>query len=82
MTEIRDAIRQFILDEFIYDDQGDELLQDDLPLIDEGIFDSLGVLSVINFLEKRFGIQVDDQEVIPDNLVSVDGMVALVRLMR
>ena len=78
MTEIRNTIRQFILDEFIYDDQGDEILTDDISLLDEGILDSLGILSIIGFLEERFGIQVADPEVIPANLGSVQAMVAYV----
>lgn len=79
MIEARDAIRQFILDEFVYADDVGKSLKDDVSLLDEGIFDSVGILSVIGFLEERFKIEVEDHEVIPDNLESVDAITVFVQ---
>jgi len=47
-------------------------------LIDHGIVDSTGLLEVVAFLEKEFGIQVLDEEVIPENLENLERMCAYV----
>ena len=51
-------------------------LADEQSLIDSGILDSIGVLSLVIWLEKEFEIFVEDHEVIPEN---IDGIGALVR---
>lgn len=79
MIEVRDAIRQFILDEFVYADDGGKSLKDDVSLLDEGVFDSVGILSVIGFLEEKFDLRVEDREVVPGNLESVDAITAFVQ---
>ena len=40
--------------------------------------DSTGVMEVIHFLEEEFGITVEDEEMVPENLDSVDNIVAFV----
>jgi acyl carrier protein len=80
--EIREIIRRFILDNFVYQEGGDPGLRDDASLLDEGVLDSVGVLSVIGFLEEMFQIEVEDHEVVPDNLESVDAMAAFVQRKR
>ncbi len=74
---MKQAIREFITTNF-YLPEGEEL-SDELSLLDEGIVDSTGVLEVIGFLEETFEIQVDDAEMLPDNLDSVDKIAAFVR---
>ena len=43
-----------------------------------GIVDSTGVLELILFLQKEFGIQIGDNEAVPENLDSVNGLVVFV----
>ena len=57
---------------------GEEGLKDDVSLLEEGIMDSTGVLDLVMFIEETFGIQVKDEELIPENLDSVDRLVAFV----
>ena len=64
------AIRQFILANFYVSD-GDALA-DGASLLDRGVIDSTGVLEVIGFLENEFSIKVADEEMIPENLDSID----------
>jgi len=45
---------------------------EDVSLLEEGIIDSVGVLELILFLEQTFAISVEDEEIIPDNLDSVN----------
>jgi acyl carrier protein len=53
-------------------------LDDDLPLLESGIVDSLGVLDVVGFLEQTFQIKIDDDELTPDNFGNVRCMVSFV----
>ncbi len=55
-----------------------ESLTDGDSLLDKGIVDSTGVLELIGFLEESFEIQIDDEELIPENLDSVVNLVDFV----
>ncbi|MEW8470669.1 MAG: acyl carrier protein, partial [Candidatus Thiodiazotropha sp.] len=46
--------------------------------LDKGILDSTGILEVIYFLEDEFGIKVEDTEMVPENLDSVDNIVSFI----
>ncbi len=69
-------IRQFILQTFYVADA--EALPDDASLLERGVIDSTGVLELIAFLEREFGIRVADEEMLPDNLDSIARMAAYV----
>ncbi len=75
-AEVESQIRAFINSNFYV--AGGEALTDDTSLLDRGIVDSTGVLEVISFLENTFAIQVEDDEMIPDNLDSIGAMVRFV----
>ena len=51
-------------------------------LLDHGVIDSTGVLEVIAFIERRFEIRVDDEEILPENLDSVARISAYVQRKR
>ncbi len=53
-------------------------LADDDSLLERGIIDSTGIMELIFFLEDEFGITVEDDEMIPENLDSVKKIVAFV----
>lgn len=72
----REQIRAFLASNFYVADIAS--LQDDASLLDQGIIDSTGVLEVIGFLEETFGIAVDDSELLPENLDSVQGIARFV----
>ena len=72
--DIRAKVREFICSNF-YLPRG-ATLDDAASLLDAGIIDSTGVLELIVFLEEVFGIQVQDQDLVPDNLDRVDAIVA------
>ena len=40
-------------------------------LIETGVIDSMGVLVMVTWLEEEFGIIVDDEDVIPENIDSI-----------
>jgi acyl carrier protein len=68
-TGIDQEIRAFIVANFYVPDAGS--LADDASLLDLGIVDSTGVLELVGFLEDKYGIKVDDQELVPENLDSI-----------
>lgn len=67
---IRSAIREYILSNFMPGEDEDNFQDDDL-LFESGIIDSAGALTFISFLENRFGIEVTDEELYPENFASV-----------
>jgi acyl carrier protein len=58
----------------MFGQDGDGLANDD-SFLDRGIVDSMGVLELVGFLEESYGIKVQDQELIPANLDSIDNVV-------
>ena len=74
MTEIRDRVRAFVVENFLFGE--DEGLKDDTSLLEEGIIDSTGILELVSFLEEEFTISVEDEELIPENLDSINYVVS------
>jgi len=68
--EIKEQVRAFVTSNFYVADPAS--LEDNVSLLDRGIIDSTGVLEVIFFIEETFGIKVEDAEMLPDNLDSIE----------
>lgn len=75
--QIREATRQFVIDTFLYG--RDSGLKDDDSFLDKGIIDSTGVLELIAFIEERFGIKLEDSELVPENLDSIQQVTKFVQ---
>ena len=73
----RDRIRAFVIESFFVDDFSDED-----SFLRNGIIDSLGMLELIAFLEKEFGIKITDAELVPENLDSLARVCAFVEQKR
>lgn len=71
---MREKIRKFINDNFLFG-QGESSFTDDDSFLDKGIIDSTGVLELVAFLEEQFGIKVEDEELVPENLDSTNNLV-------
>ena len=69
MNQLKDKIREFVVENFLFGK--DNGLKDDTSFLDEGIIDSTGILELVSFLEDEFGIAVEDEELIPENLDSI-----------
>ena len=48
-------------------------------LLSKGVIDSLKMLDLISFIEQRFEVKIDEDEMMPDNFESVDAIVAFVQ---
>jgi acyl carrier protein len=70
MAQFAEEVRFFIIDNFLFGQGGEDLEAGD-SLMEKGIIDSTGVLELIVFLENTYGIQVEDEDLIPDNLDSI-----------
>ena len=75
MSDNVQKIRTFIFENFLFDADESALGNDD-SFLEQGIIDSTGVLELVNWLEETFDIQVDDTELIPENLDSVNRLAA------
>ncbi len=71
--DIVNIITQFIINNFILGDQK-ENIDENISLYEKRIVDSTGVLEIVDFLEETFGIKIEDDELVPDNLDSIKKM--------
>lgn len=74
---VADQVKNYILENILFSKDTSELGQDE-SFLAKGIIDSTGMLEVIFFLEETFGIKVADNEMVPDNLDSVNKIAAYV----
>lgn len=77
MAHIAVDIKQFILDNFLYGGNLNDIA-DDASFMVDGIIDSLGVLELISFVEGTYDIEVADEDVVPANFDSVRGLAAYI----
>lgn len=71
-----DRLRTFITDELRWD--GREMLSDDYPLIQRGVIDSLGILSLVTYIEDSFGVLIEDEDLVPEHFGTISSMARLV----
>jgi len=74
---VEQQVRDYILENYLFTDDQSALVNSD-SFLEKGILDSTGILEVIYFIEEEFGVKVDDDEMLPENLDSVDNIVAFV----
>lgn len=68
---MKEKIRDFITKNFLFGST-DSTLADSDSFLDKGIIDSTGMLELVAFLEESFGVRVEDEELVPENLDSID----------
>lgn len=74
LMSIRDQIRNFVEESFIL--HGTQaVLRDSDSLMDTGRVDSTGVLALVAYVEETFGVEVGDDELVPENFDTVDRIV-------
>jgi len=76
-NQIKSEVEKFILGNFLFGDSSRMPVSGD-SFISKGIMDSTGILELIEFLESTFGFSVAEQETVPQNLDSIDNIVAFV----
>ena len=71
---IEKQLRDYILENFLFTDDQSALMNDD-SFLEKGIIDSTGILELIYFIEDEYACKVGDEEMIPENLDSVNNIV-------
>ena len=72
MSTQRQEIRKYVVEAFLFGQ--DNGLTDDSSFLDQGILDSTGVLELVAHIESTYGIRVNDDELLPDNLDSISAI--------
>jgi acyl carrier protein len=60
----------------------DNGLKDDTSFLEEGLMDSTAVLELVTFIEENFGITIDDDDMMPENLDSVNNVIGYLKKKR
>ncbi|PIY20269.1 acyl carrier protein [Candidatus Desantisbacteria bacterium CG_4_10_14_3_um_filter_40_18] len=66
---IEQEIRDFLKEHLLLNDTED--LANDDSLLEKGIIDSTGILDLVSFIEEKYGIKIDDEELLPENFDSL-----------
>lgn len=74
---LNEELRQFVIDNFMFGKPYKGFADDD-SFIEQGIIDSTAVMELVAFLEERYGIKLQDQDLIPDNLDSINSLTRFV----
>ena len=72
MDIIQRKIRHFIVENFLFGD--DHGLNNDTSFLENGIIDSTGILELVMFLDTEFSVEIMDEELIPENLDSINSI--------
>ena len=72
-----EKVRTFIVENFLFGDGSS--LKDDSSFLQERIVDSTGILEIITFLETEFSIKIEDDELLPENLDSLNNIDAFLK---
>jgi acyl carrier protein len=76
MFNLQRELRDFIVTNFMFGDGAG--LADNDSFINKGVIDSTGVLELVMHIEETYRIQVKDNELVPENLDSIDNLVAFI----
>jgi acyl carrier protein len=72
MSNNKSKIREFIIENFLFGNANG--LEDGTSFLEEGIIDSTGILELVTYLEEEFEITIEDEELIPENLDSINNV--------
>jgi acyl carrier protein len=78
MSEMHEVVKEYVIDEYI-DEDDDIEVEFDTPLISSGIVDSFSMVSLKAFLEKKYNISLPDNEATPEAFDTVNSIVTLVQ---
>lgn len=71
--QVKELVREFVVENFMFGE--DDGLENATSFQDAGIIDSTGILELVNFLEQQFSLKISDEELVPENLDSIQNVV-------
>ena len=75
MQNIQGVLLNFIMENYITGRSVNVTLTPDESLLESGIVDSTGILELVLFLEEQFTVKIEDEEIIPENLDTINNLV-------
>ena len=75
MQNIQGVLLNFIMENYITGRSVNVKLTPDESLLESGIVDSTGILELVLFLEEQFTVKIEDEEIIPENLDTINNLV-------
>ncbi len=78
MEDVKKQVRDYVVENFLFGDTDVEFSDSD-SFMEQGILDSTGILELILFLEETFGIKIEDDELVPENLDSLENIARFVK---
>ena len=73
VNKIKIDVRTFIINNFFFGGMGIPF-GDKESFLEKGIVDSTGILELINFIEIEYGITIEEEEMLPENLDSLNNI--------
>ena len=80
MNDMATALREFIKENFLFG--ADDPFADGDSLLEKGIIDSTGVLELVGYLETTYGVTIEDEDLVPENLDSINRIARFVESKR
>ncbi len=77
LTPTEKTIRDFLLEEILYDKQLADLGPQDM-LLKDSLLDSVGILQTVTFCEETFDIRIPEEELMPDHFQNIRAIAQLV----
>lgn len=78
MEQFKKTVKKFILDNFLFETDENAVGYDD-SFLEKGIIDSTGVLELVSFIEEEFNVSVEDDELVPENLDTINNLADFVK---
>ena len=78
MVHIEQEVRQFVIDNFLFG-QSNGHFSDDDSFLEKGLVDSMGILTLVEFVQEKYAIPVEDEELLPEHWDSVDRVARFVQ---
>jgi acyl carrier protein len=78
MNNIEQEIREFLKQHLLLDDKVEDLSNTD-SLLEKGIIDSTGIIDLVSFIEEKYNIKIDDEELMPEYFDSLQAISEFVK---
>jgi acyl carrier protein len=72
-ADVKVAIKGFIAEELAPDLDSSEL-DDEESLLDSGVLDSFGILSLLTFIQERYGVEIPAEDIEPENFETISAI--------
>lgn len=79
MRSYETEVRAFVVQNFLFGEDGDGLKAHE-SLLERGIIDSTGILELVGFVQEKFSLRIEDHEIVPANLDSIEKIVRFIEL--